>query len=65
MINRMPAKKNPLSRHGKLSENTAQTSITMNKKLLLRAKAAAKAEGRSLSNWIEQLARKEFPDVDS
>lgn len=56
-------KKTATTRHGKLSENTSQTSITMNRKLLARAKAQARKEGRSLSNWLEQLAKKEFPDV--
>ena len=52
-------KKTSETRHGRLSEHTAQTSITMNKELLAKCRAAAKAEGRSLSNWLEQLARRE------
>ena len=41
-----------------LAEGTAQTSITMNRELLEKCKAAAKAEGRSLSNWLEQLVKR-------
>jgi hypothetical protein len=51
-------KKKTESRHGKLAEGTAQTSITMNKELLAKCKAAAQAEGRSLSNWLEQLVKR-------
>ena len=59
----MASKKSPESRHGKLSENTTQTSITMNKKLMEMAKAEAKKEGRSLSNWLEQLVKKGLPPM--
>jgi siderophore synthetase component len=59
----MAAKKTSDSRHGKLSENTSQTSITMNKKLMEMAKAEAKKEGRSLSNWLEQLVKKGLPPL--
>ena len=59
----MAAKKKPDSRHGKLSENTTQTSITMNKRLMELAKAEAKKEGRSLSNWLEQLVKKGLPPL--
>lgn len=58
----MPTKKKTESRHGLLSENTAQTSITMNKELLRKAKAEAKKEGRSLSNWLEQVVKRSFPE---
>ena len=54
----MKAKPKTETRHGKLAETTSQTSITMNKALLNKARAAAKAEGRSLSNWLEQLVKK-------
>ncbi len=46
------------SRHGKLADGTAQTSVTMKKEIMERARAAAKADGRSLSNWLEQIAKK-------
>jgi hypothetical protein len=52
------AKKKSGSRHGMLAEGTAQTSITMNRELLEKCKAAAQEEGRSLSNWLEQLVRR-------
>ena len=51
-------KKSTESRHGKLAEGTSQTSITMNKALLEKARKAAEAEGRSLSNWLEQVVKK-------
>lgn len=54
----MSAKKKTASRHGKLAETTAQTSITMNKQLLAKCRAVAGSEGRSLSNWLEQLVKK-------
>ena len=57
----MSTKKKTESRHGKLADTTTQTSITMNKALMAKAKAAAEAEGRSLSNWLEQLVKKSVP----
>ncbi|WP_264503632.1 NifU family protein [Luteolibacter flavescens] len=32
--------------------------------LLERAREAAGADGRTLSNWIEQLLKEKFPDVE-
>ncbi len=56
---RMKTPKSPKeTRHGKLAESTAQTSITMKKEVMEKARAAAQADGRSLSNWIEQVAKK-------
>jgi len=57
----MRPKKKGESRHGKLAETTGQTSITMNKELLARCRAAAASDGRSLSNWLEQLVKKSLP----
>ncbi len=57
----MSTKTKTESRHGKLADTTTQTSITMNKALMTKAKAAAEAEGRSLSNWLEQLVKKSVP----
>ena len=51
-------KKKAQTRHGKLAEGTAQTSITMRKEVMEKARAAAEADGRSLSNWLEQVAKK-------
>ena len=59
----MSTKKKTESRHGKLSDNTVQTSITMNKALMDKAKVSAKAEGRSLSNWLEQIVKKSLPPL--
>lgn len=58
MAKKKQTPKNPNSRHGKLSENTSQTSITMKKELLEKARAAAKSENRSLSNWLEEVVKK-------
>lgn len=49
------------TRHGKRAEGKTQTSITMSEELLNRAKEAAAKDGRSLSNWIEQLIKKSAP----
>ncbi len=57
----MSSKKKPESRHGVLADTTAQTSITMNKALLAKAKAAAKKEGRSLSNWLSRIVETYTP----
>lgn len=46
------------SRHGKLAEGTAQTSVTMKTEIMEKARAAAEADNRSLSNWLEQVAKK-------
>lgn len=46
------------SRHGKLADGTTQTSVTMKKEIMEKARAAAKADNRSLSNWLEQVAKK-------
>lgn len=54
----MKPRKNPSeSRHGKLKQGRTQTSLTIDKDLLDKAKQAADADGRSLSNWLEQLVR--------
>ena len=46
------------TRHGKRAPGKTQTSITLNEDLLARAKEAAAKDGRSLSNWLEQLVRR-------
>lgn len=58
-------KKNPNSRHGKLAENRVQTSITMNKSLMIKAKEEAEREGRSLSNLLEQITKKYLAERDA
>lgn len=45
------------------ADGKAQTSISLRKDLLDQAKDQATAEGRSLSNWIEQILRDKFPDT--
>ncbi len=46
------------SRHGMVAEDKKQTSVTMKKETLAAARAAAKKDNRSLSNWLEQVAKK-------
>lgn len=52
------------SRHGKLAPTTAQTSITMKREVLNKAKEAAKAENRNLSNFLETVLRQWFEEED-
>ena len=51
------------SKHGKRADGKAQTSISMREDLMERARAEAAKDGRSLSNWLEQLLREKFPDI--
>jgi hypothetical protein len=56
-----PPKTTPAaSRHMKRADGKAQTSISMREDLLDQARHAAEAEGRSLSNWIEQMLKEKF-----
>lgn len=48
------------SRHNKRAAGKTQTSVSMRSDLLEQARAAAEAEGRTLSNWIEQMLREKF-----
>ncbi|BCU79427.1 DUF6364 family protein [Luteolibacter sp. LG18] len=50
------------SRHGKRATGKTQTSISMREDLLEAAKRQAETEGRSLSNWIEQMLKERFPE---
>lgn len=43
------------SRHGVRAPGKTQTSITLREVVLERARAVARADGRSLSNWLEKL----------
>jgi len=52
------------SRHGKHAETTKQTSITMRKEVLERARKAAADENRNFSNWLETFLRKHFEEED-
>lgn len=49
---RMPEKRT----HHRSPENT-QTSVSMNKVVLREARRLAAQEGRTFSNWLEQLLR--------
>jgi predicted HicB family RNase H-like nuclease len=49
------------TRHGKRAPGKTQTSITLSEELLARAKEAAARDGRSLSNWLEQIVKKGLP----
>ncbi len=42
------------TRHGKRADGKTSTSISISEDLLRTAREAAAADGRSLSNWIEQ-----------
>jgi hypothetical protein len=53
----------PSSRHGRRAENKTQTSISLRLDLLTAAQNAATAEGRTFSNWLEQLLKEMFPNV--
>jgi hypothetical protein len=52
------AKKKSVSRHGMRAPGKTQTSITLSEELLDQARVVAEQDGRSLSNWLEQLIRK-------
>lgn len=44
----------PSTRHGRRADGKTATSISISENLLRTARDAAAADGRSLSNWIEQ-----------
>lgn len=50
-------KKSTESRHGKRRAGKTATSISLSEDLLRKAQEEAAADGRSLSNWIEQRLR--------
>ncbi len=58
MATKKTSKKKAGSRHGMRAPGKTQTSITLSEDLLDRARAVAEQDGRSLSNWLEQLIRK-------
>lgn len=51
------------SRHGVRAENKTQTSISLRLDLLRAAQDAASAQGRTFSNWLEQILKDKFPGV--
>jgi hypothetical protein len=58
-------KKSTTSRHGMRAENKTQTSISLRLDLLQAAQNAAAHEGRTFSNWLEQVLKDKFPGVSS
>jgi hypothetical protein len=58
-------KKPSSSRHGVRAENKTQTSISLRLDLLQAAQAAAAREGRTFSNWLEQMLKDRFPSVSA
>jgi hypothetical protein len=48
-------------RQGRRAPGKTQTSISLRLDLLDWARAEAQKDGRSLSNWIEQLIRSKMP----
>lgn len=58
----MKAKKT--SRHGFRADNKTATSISLRADLLELAKAQAEKEGRTFSNWIEQLLKAKLPESE-
>jgi hypothetical protein len=53
----------PSSRHGVRADNKTQTSISLRRDLLGAAQDAATGEGRTFSNWLEQILKDKFPGV--
>jgi predicted DNA binding CopG/RHH family protein len=58
----MSAKKAPRKQYGRRASGKTQTTISLSDELLAKAKENAEADGRSLSNYIEQLLKKEQSD---
>ena len=52
------------TRQGQRAPGKTQTSISLRKDLLDWARAKAESDGRSLSNWIEQLIRSQSDIVE-
>jgi hypothetical protein len=50
------------TRHGLRAPGKTQTSLTMSEDILSKAKTAAAQDGRSLSNYIEQLLKRSLLD---
>ncbi len=56
----MPAKKKTPARrkYGRRADGKTQTTISLSDVVYEKAKKAAEADGRSLSNYLEQLLKK-------
>jgi hypothetical protein len=50
------------SRHGRRAENKTQTSVSLSADLLEKARAQAESEGRTFSNWLEQMLKEKLRD---
>ncbi len=61
MATKKASKSKGPSRHGMRAPGKTQTSITLSEDLLEKARVVAAQDGRSLSNWLEQLIRKRLP----
>jgi predicted HicB family RNase H-like nuclease len=55
-----PEESKPRKKYGRRGAGKTQTSVTMSEETLEKAKAAAEKDGRSLSNYIEQLIRRSW-----
>ena len=60
----MSAKKQTRKTYGRRATGKTQTTISLSDEMLEKAKRNAEADGRSLSNYIEQLL-KSLPANDS
>lgn len=54
----MSPKKEPRKHYGRRGGGKTQTSISLSDDTLEKARASAEKEGRSLSNYIEQLLKR-------
>ena len=50
-----PTQRPERKRHGRRANGKTQTSISLSEEALDKARAAAEADGRSLSNFLERL----------
>ena len=54
----MSAPKTPKKQYGRRASGKTQTSLSLSDEVLEKARANAEKEGRSLSNYIEQLLKR-------
>ena len=53
----MPTKKQTRKQYGRRASGKTQTTISLSQEMLEKAKRKAEADGRSISNYIEQLLK--------
>lgn len=53
----MPTKKQTRKQYGRRASGKTQTTISLSQDMLEKAKRNAEADGRSISNYIEQLLK--------